>query len=245
MRSLVRLRTSTVSFVLLSVGLGLGGSAAFANTRAAAANTPVSVFNASDLLPGDTLTSHLDIPSGNQPLTPYLQAHNLQDGCVAGVTCTPAGPKLSSTLQLVVTAPDGEAWRGTPADLLKPVLLPGGQLAANSGSTTYGISLVVPAALTDSSEDRTIGLELQWGGMDGSDQIVTSVEGETFTKGNSASGQKPASVLGEQTHRGDLPFTGGYLEIELLAGVGLVLAGSALWLASRRRRGEPTDTVLR
>lgn len=242
MRSLVRLRASTIAGVLLAVGLGLGGSVVFAGTQAAAADAPASVFNASNLMPGDTLTSHLDIPSGDQPLTPYLQAHDLVDGCVAGATCTADGPKLSSSLLLVVTAPDGERWRGTPADLLTRVLLPGGQIA-HSGSTRYGISLEVPTALTDSSEDRTIALELEWGGLDGSDQIVTSVLGETFTKGDGTSGQKPTSVLAEQIHKGSLPFTGSYLEIELFSGAGLVAAGSAFWLVSRRRRRPASGTA--
>lgn len=236
MRLSVHLRASTVAFVFLSVGLGLGGGAAFTTAQATAANGPPGVFNASGLMPGDTLTSHLDIPSGNQPLTPYLQAHNLQDGCVAGATCTPAGPKLSSTLQLVVTAPDGERWHGTPADLLTRVLLPGGQIAANSGSTKYGISLAVPTTLVNSSEDRTISLELEWGGLDGSNQIVTSVLGETFTRGGTGAGGTTTSVLGEQTHKDALPFTGGYIGIELLAGVVLFVTGAGFWLATARRR---------
>lgn len=236
MRSLVRWRRGA-ALVLLSVGLGLGGSAVFAGTQASAAGSPASIFNASDLLPGDTLTGHLDLPSSNQPLTPYLQALNLQDGCVAGETCTPNGPKLSQTLPLVVTAPDGSTWRGTAADLLTPVVLPGGLLPANSGSRTYGISLSVPATLTDSSEDRTFAFELQYGGMDGSEQIVTSVLGETFTKG----GGTTTSVLGEHTSKGALPFTGSYAGITFIGGLALVSFGTLLLVAGYRRRGQRTN----
>lgn len=229
--------TRSVAFVLLSVGLGLGGAAAFPGTGASAANGSPSIFNSSGLMPGDTLTGHLDVPSGNQPLTPYLQAINLRDGCVSGQTCTPDGPRLSQTVRLVVSAPNnGGTWQGTPADLLAKTTLPGGQLPANSGSRRYGIALIVPTALTNGSEDRTISLELQYGGMDSSDATVTAVLGETFTKPTSGSGTTTTSVLGEHASKSALPFTGSYAGIELLAGAALIGGGGILLLAGRQRR---------
>jgi hypothetical protein len=188
-------------------------------------------------MPGDSLTGHLDLPSGDQPLTPYLQALNLVDGCVSGQTCSSDGPSLSQTLQLVVTAPNnGGTWKGTPADLLTKTTLPGGQLPANSGSRRYAISLLVPTTLTNGSEDRTISLELQYGGMDSSDATVTAVLGETFTKTNNGSGTKTTSVLGKHASKSALPFTGSSAGIELLAGIALVAVGAILLLLGRQQR---------
>ena len=229
--SWVRRRAEAVAFVLLSVGLGLGGGAIFTDARAAADNAPAPVFGTSGLLPGETLTGHLDIPEGNQPLTPYAQALNLRDGCVAGDACPPSGPLLSNTLQLAITAPNGQSWQGTPADLATVTALPGTLIPAGSGSVQYRISLTVPVTLVNTSEDRTIALELQWGSMDNSNQIITSVLGETFTKGGNA-----GTSSGSSASHGTLPFTGSYVGLELLIGAGLVGTGAVFWLAAIRRR---------
>lgn len=232
MRSLSRCRRGA-AFVLLSVGLGLGGGAVFSGAQASAADGPTTIFSTSALLPGDTVTGHIDLPTGSQPLTPYLQAVSLSDGCVPDTSCTPGGPKLSRRLQLVVTAPDGATWTGTAAELLSPVPLPGGLLPSTSSSVTYGISLTVPVSLTDDSEDRTFALDFQYGGMDRSNQIITSVLGETFTKG----GADGASVLGEETSNGALPFTGSYAGITFIGGLALVALGALFLVAGHRRRG--------
>lgn len=235
MRSLSRCRGGA-AFVLLSVGLSLGGSAVFTDAQASAADGPATIFQTSPLLPGDTVTGHLELPTGSQPLTPYIQAISLSDGCVAGATCAPGGPKLSRTLLLTVTAPDGSTWHGTAAQLLSPLPLPGGLLPATSGSVTYGISLTVPVSLADDSEDRTFALDFQYGGMDSSNQIITSVLGETFTKGGPEGG---ASVLGEHTSESALPFTGAYIGLFVVAGAALVGAGALFLLVGLRRRGAP------
>lgn len=94
----------------------------------------------------------------------------------------------------------------------------------------------MPTALTNGSEDRTISLELQYGGMDNSDATVTAVLGETFTKGNSGSGSKTTPVVGEHVNKGALPFTGSYAGIEFLAGAAFVGGGAMLLLVSRRHR---------
>lgn len=104
-------------------------------------------------------------------------------------------------------------------------------MPAGSGSVQYRISLTVPVALVNTSEDRTIAFQLQWGGMNSSNQIITSVLGETFTK----NGNVGTSSGGSGSH-GTLPFTGSYAGVELLIGAGLVAIGAVLWLATARRR---------
>lgn len=210
-----------VAFVLLSIGLGLGGSAVSAKTQAAAATGPTSIFDASGLVAGDSLTGYLDVPSGNLPLVPYLLAIDLRDGCLSAAPCPPGEPKLSQTLQLVVTAPDGATWQGTPTDLTTTTALPGDQLAANSGSWRYRISLLVPATLTNSSQDRTIAFALQYGAVSSAESLGTPGVDEPFKNGT-------------------LPFTGSYAGIELWAGAALCGCGGVLLLISRIRRHADT-----
>jgi hypothetical protein len=214
----LRWGVTIAGFTLCGLGIGTGASAATLASHQAA---PVGVFRAQQLIPGDTLTGTIAVPAASTALDPYLQALHLVDG-------GPAGPQLSSLVQLVVRAPNGSSWTGTPADLLTAVKLPGGQLAAHS-SRTYAVSLTLPSAATKAYAGRTLGFDMEWGGMDSAGAPVTAVLGETFTRGSAGSGS--SSGLG-----GSLPFTGGDVSLEVAAALVLLVAGSAFVVVGRRNR---------
>lgn len=215
MKPALRWGATIAGFTLCGLGIGTGASAA---TLASHQTAAVGVFQAAQLIPGDTLTGTIAVPGASTAVDPYLQALRLVDG-------GPAGPDLSSLVQLVVRAPDGSSWHGTPAQLITAVKLPGGQVAAHA-TRTYAISLTFPSSATAAYAGRTLGFDMEWGGMDSAGAPVTAVLGETFTRGSTGSG-------------GSLPFTGGDVALEVAAALVLVAAGSAFVVVGRRNRSAP------
>jgi hypothetical protein len=214
----VTLLRQGVGLVSCALGVALVGSPAAAQTP------PPVVLDVSGLSPGQSVRGQLLLPSGRQALEPFLQSLNLHDGC-ASVGCRPGGPLLTDTLDLVVRAPDGRTWRGSPRQLSIPRALPGGPLAAHAEARSYEVTLTLPVTATNGSADRTVSFLLRWGGRNATSQPLTSVSGGAFpdTRGGSGGG-----------HRGDLPFTGGDAVGRLSFGL-LLVAGGGLMAASGRR----------
>jgi hypothetical protein len=229
----LRWSSSTAGIMACAVGGGIA-LGAIATGVSAHADGRSAVFgeSARNLAPGDAVHGYFSVPAADQAYTPYLKALNLHDGCRIGLTCSSGGPKLSSTLQLAIEAPDGQTTRVSPAEITTATALPGGKLSAGSAPRRYAIAMTLPQTVTNGSESRTTSFDFQWGLMDAAGKPVTTVLGETV-------GRPPGStsVLGQTISRGVLPFTGSDILVELIAACSLLACGGVLLAAARRRRG--------
>jgi hypothetical protein len=261
-----RRAANVIGYTLCAVGtgavIGLLSTGGIGNATGTT-TTPMS-FAQHQLLPGTELTGTFDVPAGSMPLTPYMKATDLSDGCVADKACTPHDHKLSDALLLDITAPDGATWHGNASDLATTITLPGGDLSANSAPRTYAVTLALPKSLGNDYQDRTVALDLQWGGMDDAGDPVTAVTASAFPTPSSAPSGSVAATGGRrgaggsrdggsstdhhgytragtagrqsQVSRGIvLPFTGADIVVELIASASAIAAGLILILAARRR----------
>jgi hypothetical protein len=86
--------------------------------------------------------------------------------------------------------------------------------------------LTLPLNALRSYAGRTLGVELQWGGMTAAGKPVTKVLGETFGRGGSSTGPSAAA----------LPFTGSNVLLGIAAGLLSLCCGLLLVVIGRTGR---------
>jgi hypothetical protein len=210
-----------IGTVLCALGLGAAAGLLVASQTAVAKPAGTAIFPATSLMPGQTIVGHFEVPAQNQTFSPWLRVRDLRDGCLGSGPCDSSRP-LSGLLQVVVTAPDGSTRETSIADLVKPELLPGGDIVPSSGARRYQATLALPASAGNSAEARNVSFDLQYGSQ-------AHVLGETFHRGG---GTRHPGVTNQG---GALPFTGADIVVEVAAALSLLAIGIMLLLAGRRR----------
>jgi hypothetical protein len=184
------------------------------------------MFDTDGLMPGQTVSAHFSVPSEHHALKPMLQAKHLHDGCVHDTSCRPEAHLLSRVLEIVVTAPDGQTLRTTPAALVSATSLPGGVIPADSGSRHYSATLTLPASISNPYENRTTSFDFEYGDLGKG----TGVLGEKVGRGSGKGGSKGQTSAGS-----GLPFTGADILVELAAALSLIAGGASLTIGGLRR----------
>jgi hypothetical protein len=215
------LATATVAAGLVVTGL--------AGVAAAGPHGSSSTFPIAPLAPGNSTSTQIPISAAGRTLLPYLQVLNLRNTC--DLDCTAHSPQLSDLIDVTATAPDGTHWTRSLTSLASPTALSGGSLRAGAATRTYRLAASLPHNVGNEGEGLSSSFDLRWGLMTSDGTAVTSVLGETYTRGKGT----PSSVLLVPIDGHELPATGFNIALTLAFGVSLMATGVLLTTAARRR----------
>lgn len=227
-RTVVARVTSAVACATIAAGLVVAG---LASAAVAMPHHSSSTFSIAPLAPGSSTTTNIPVSSVGRTLTPYVQVLHLRNTCHP--YCTAGGPRLSDLVDVTATAPDGTSWTRSLTSLASPTALTGGLLPAKAASRSYSLSASLPHGVGNEGEGLSSSFDLRWAVMTTDGQPVTSVLGETFTRGQGGSPSGPVFVVPIDGH--ELPATGFNCALTLAFGISLVAIGVLLAAAARRR----------